>query len=153
MFTRVKENGMLAVILLTISLIFLIILGLKKLLSVKACALCGGVALTWVGLLMLYKLGIFTDAILLSLLMGQSVTGIYYTIDKRVIPALRIFTLPFFLTLTTVFYMTVAGVSSVLPPLLILLGLWVLAYVVFTYRNDPGKKSIANAVMNCCEDK
>lgn len=144
---------MLAIVLLVITLIFLSVLCLKKILSIKACALCGGIALTWVGLLLLYKTGIFHDVVLLSLLMGQSVTGIYYAVDKRVIPALRIFTLPFFLTLTVIFYVSIAGVKSIMPTLLVLLGLWVAALIVFTYRNDPGKKSITNAVMNCCEDK
>lgn len=144
---------MLAIILLAITVIFLIILFLKRLLSIKVCALCGGVVLTWVGLLILYRAGIFKDVVLLSLLMGQSVTGIYYAVDKKVVPSLRIFTLPFFLTLTTIFYMTVAGVSSALLALLVLTGLWVAAYIVFAYRNDPGKKPITNAVINCCEDK
>lgn len=144
---------MLAIILLAITFIFLLILCLKKILSIKACALCGGIALTWIILFFLYKTGYFRDVVLLSLLMGQSVTGIYYAVDKRVIPALRIFTLPFFLTLTVIFYVSIAGVKSILPTLLVLLALWVAALIVFTYRNDPGKKSIANAVINCCEDK
>jgi len=35
----------------------------------------------------------------------------------------------------------------------VLLALWIVAYIIFAYRNDPGKKSISDAVMNCCEDK
>lgn len=121
--------------------------------SIKVCALCGSVLLTWVGLLFLYRIGYFHDVALVSLLMGQSVAGIYYAVDKRVVPALRIFTLPFFLTLTAMFYVLIVGVGSILPSLLVLLALWVIAYIVFAYRKDPGKKSITDAVMNCCEDK
>src|SRR5680860_286871 len=142
---------MLVIVLLVITFIFLLILCLKKILSIKVCALCGGILLTWVGLLLLYKTGIFHDVILLSLLMGQSVTGIYYAVDKRVMPAMRIFTLPFFLTLTVIFYVSIAGSESILPTLWVLLALWVAALIVFIYRNDPGKKSITDAVLNCCE--
>lgn len=144
---------MLTVILLVMSGLFIAALLTKRLLSIKLCALCVAVLLTWVSLFVLYRAGRFHDKVLLSLLMGQSVTGIFYFLKKRVTPALRIFTLPFFLTLTTVFYFAVALPKSILPPLLVLLGLWIAAYVVFSYRNDPGKKQVTDAVMNCCEDK
>ncbi len=144
---------MLVPILIIITILFIAFIGIKKIFSLKVCALCGSIVLTWIGLLVLYRTGFFNDPILLSLLMGQSITGLYYVIDKRVPSALRIFTLPFFLTLTVIFYIAIVGVSSVFMPLLVLLVLWIVAYVIFAYRNDPGKKSISDAVMNCCEDK
>ncbi len=144
---------MLVLILITITVLFITILGVKKILSLKICAICGSIVITWVGLLFLYRTGYFRDAVLLSLLMGQSITGLYYAVDKRVPPALRIFTLPFFLTLTVLFYIAIVGTSSILLPFLVLLVLWMGAYGIFAYRNDPGKKSISDAVMNCCEDK
>jgi hypothetical protein len=101
----------------------------------------------------MYKLGKFQDVVLLSLLMGQSITGIYYLVDKHIKASLRIFTLPFFLSLTTFFYLVISGSKNVMPPLLILLGLWVVAYLIFAWRNDPGKRNISKAVMNCCGDK
>lgn len=142
-----------ALIFLIITFIFLVIIGIKKVLTIKACALCGSILLTWVGLLFLYRTDYFQDSVLLGLLMGQSVTGIYYAVRERVMPALRIFTLPFFLTLTMVFYTAIVGTKSILPSLVVLLVLWICAYVVFAYRNDPGKKSLSDAVMNCCENK
>ncbi len=144
---------MLALILIIITSLFLVILGIKKIFSIKVCALCGSIVLTWIGLLLLYRTGYFRDAVLLGLLMGQSVTGLYYAVDKRVMPALRIFTLPFFLTVTVTFYGAIVGNDSTMLPLVVLLVLWVSAYIVFAYHNDPGKKSISDAVMNCCEDK
>jgi hypothetical protein len=144
---------MLVPILITITVLFITILGVKKVLSLKVCALCGSIVLTWIGLLFLYRSGYFRDAVILSLLMGQSITGLYYAVDKRVPSALRIFTLPFFLTLTVLFYLAIVGTSSIFLPFLVLLVLWMVAYGIFTYRNDPGKKSISDAVMNCCEDK
>lgn len=144
---------MLALILLLIMSLFVVALAAKQLFSLKICALCSSIFLTWVGLLVLYKLGKFQNVVLLSLLMGQSITGLYYALDKRVKPALRIFTLPFFLSLTALFYFVIAGVQNIMTPLLFLLGLWLIAYVIFASRNDPGKKLVATAVMECCKDK
>lgn len=144
---------MLTLILIIIIGLFATILLIKHSLSLKVCVLCGSIFLTWAGLLVLYKLGKFQDVVLLSLLMGQSITGIYYLVNKRIKASLRIFTLPFFLSLTTFFYLVISGSQNIMPPLLILLGLWITAYLLFAWRNDPGKRNITKAVMNCCEDK
>lgn len=144
---------MLTPILLVVTGLFVLGMAIKKTLSLKFCVLCMSILLTWTGLLVLYRTGRFHDTVLLSLLMGQSVTGLFYFARKRVKPVLRVFTLPFFLTLTAVFYLAVTLTSDILPALLALLGLWIAAYIIFAYRNDPGKKTITDAVMDCCEDK
>ena len=143
---------MLALILLIIIGLFAILLVLKQAFSLKICVLCASIFLTWTSLLVLYKLGKFHNVVLLSLLMGQSITGIYYALEKRVKSALRVFALPFFLSLTTLFYLVIVG-KTLLAPLFVLLGLWVVAYIIFAWRNDPAKKRVANAVMECCKDK
>lgn len=143
---------MLALILLIITGLFAAVLVVKHALSLKVCVLCGSIFLTWTSLLVLYKLGKFNDVVLLSLLMGQCVTGVYYMLDKRVKPALKIFTLPFFLSLTTLFYLVIVG-KTLLATMFVLLGLWMVAYIIFAWRNDPGKKLVSQAVMDCCKDK
>lgn len=143
---------MLALILLIITGLFAAVLVVKHALSLKVCVLCSSIFLTWTSLLVLYKLGRFNDVVLLSLLMGQCVTGVYYMLDKRVKPTLKIFTLPFFLSLTTLFYLVIVG-KTLLAPLFVLLGLWVVAYIIFAWRKDPGKKLVSQAVMDCCKDK
>ncbi len=144
---------MLATILLVITGLFVLVLGVKKRLSIKVCVLCGSIFVTWTALLVLYRTNHFHDSVLLSLLMGQFITGLYYFLEKRVSPLLRIFTLPFFLTLTTVFYFAITFTKDLFPPLLVLFGLWIGAYIIFAWRNDPGKKQLSDAVMNCCEEK
>ena len=144
---------MLAPILLVIACLFVLALAIKKKLSLKVCVLCASIFVTWVSLLVLYRTNHFHDVVLLSLLMGQCVTGLFYFLEKRVAPSLRIFTLPFFLTLTAIFYFAITLTKDVLPSLFVLLGLWIVAYVIFAWRNDPGKKQLSDTVMNCCEDK
>lgn len=138
--------------LLAASVLFAVILTVKKAASLRVCVLCATILLGWLALFILYRMGRFQDAILLALLMGQSITGIYYYTEKRVTSTLRIFTLPFFLSLTALFYFAIT-LSLAITVWWVLLGLWIAAYVIFTWRNDPGKQAVAGAVMRCCEDK
>ena len=82
--------------------------------------------------------------------MGQSITGLYYFARQRLPKILRIFTLPYFLTATAGLYMLLKS-QIILPAFGLLLGLWILAWVIFAYRNDPAKKGVAKAAMECCE--
>jgi len=135
-----------------IAALFILLLAVRQGFKIKFCAICVSILLTWTGLLLLYKTNRYHDSLLLSLLMGQSVTGLYYFARQRLPKILRIFTLPYFLTATAGLYMLLKG-QIILPAFGLLLGLWILAWVIFTYRNDPAKKVIAKAAMECCEDK
>ena len=66
---------------------------------------------------------------------------------------MRIFTLPYFLTLTLMAYATITDITPQFSQLIFMLAVWVAAYMIFIYRNDPGKKALSDAVMNCCGDK
>jgi peptidoglycan/LPS O-acetylase OafA/YrhL len=144
---------MLVTTLISITLLFFVLLIVRKFFGLKACAICTATLLTWAGLWIAYRLGYFTDGILLGLLIGESITGIYYFIKQRVAKSLSIFTLPFMLTALVLAYYCITWSGPIIVPLLILLALWVIAYVIFAYRHDPGKKMVADAVMNCCGDK
>jgi len=137
--------------LLVISGLFISGLIIKHLSDRRFCVICASVSLTWSGLLILYWTDNFHDTILLSLLMGQSITGLYYFVEKRVPKTMRIFGLPFLLSLTAGFYMLIKS-QLVLTAFGVLLGLWLAAWLIFSYRNDPGKKTIANILSKCCEE-
>ncbi len=142
---------MLVLGLLVISGLFIAGLSVKHLAKKRFCVLCASVSLTWLSFLIFYWTDNFHDQVLLSLLMGQSVTGLYYFVEKRVPKSLKIFTLPFFLSLTAGAYMLIKT-ELVMAAFGILLGLWILAWLIFAYRADPGKRNLANTVMECCED-
>ena len=138
-------------VFIVISLVFIASLVIKKLVNKPLCSLCVAVASVWLVLLYLYKSGSFNDEVLLAMLLGQSITGIFYLAYRRLPTGLRIFSLPFFLSLTAIFYWLIT--SKVQLSVFILLAvLWLIAWVIFTYRNDPGKKTIAKILAECCED-
>lgn len=136
-------------VFLAISLLFLIAIVFRQITKISICVICVSIATTWIALFILYKTGSFHDIVLLSLLMGQSISGLFYLLQKNVPASLRIFTLPFFLTFTAIFYFLITT-QFVLLAFVLLSVLWVLAWLVFVYRNDPGKKSVAKAMMDCC---
>ena len=138
-------------VFLAISLIFIASLIIKNLLNKAFCSLCVTVASVWLVLLYLYKTDRFSDGILLALLVGQSITGIFYLAYRKLPKSLRIFSLPFFLSLTAVLYMLITA-DIQLAVFILLLVLWLAAWIIFTYRNDPAKKAVAKILAKCCED-
>ena len=53
-----------------------------KIAHVKLCAICAAVSLTWIGLLVLKAAGYTVDILLIGILMGQSIVGIMYSLEK-----------------------------------------------------------------------
>src|SRR3990167_10969899 len=115
-------------VFLLISFIFITSLAVKYLVKRPFCALCASIFLAWILLLVLYKTNRFHDPVLLALLMGQSVTGIFYLAYRRLPKALRIFSLPFFLSLTLIFYVLITN-KIILPAFLLLTVLWITAWI------------------------
>ena len=134
---------------ITLAVTGLFILGLvaRNLTNLRFCVLCVSISLTWLGLLGLYKLNRFYNPILLGLLIGQSITGLYYLAIKKLDRSLRIFTLPFVLTLTALSYFVITSFNDVLPVFGLLSGLWLAAYLVFVYKLDHTTKSIISQII------
>jgi hypothetical protein len=55
----------------------------NKILPFKVCPVCAGVFLTWVGLLGAHFFGYRIDLVIPALLMGGSVVGIAYQLEKK----------------------------------------------------------------------
>ncbi len=138
------------VVFVAVVMIFALVLGVRRFVKRNLCALCVSVSLTWAGLLILQKVGLFENTVLLALLMGQSVTGIFYMLKDRVPNVLRIFTLPFFLSLTAVAYVLITS-DYIIWTFLLLTAVWIAGWVIFAARDDPGAQPLATVVMDCCE--
>lgn len=116
------------------------------------CVLCASVSLTWLGLLVLLDLGWFSDPVLLALLLGSSVLGIFYLVDASVPEQWKIFRLPFFLTLVLTAYTLVAGSAQLGPALLFVMILWTVFLFFFLYQSHlPALKPWMKRMLECCK--
>ena len=123
----------------------------RNVLMRRLCALCMSISGSWLILLLLYKLDRFHDPVLLALLMGQSVTGAFYFLQRKLARSLRVFTLPFILTSTVLAYWIVGGIVAVLPVFGFLFLLWVAGYILFVANRDKGSR-VTRAAITCCGD-
>src|SRR3989344_7349181 len=55
----------------------------NRVLPFTICPICAGVFLTWVGLIIAYTIGYQIDLIIPALLMGGSVVGVVYQLEKK----------------------------------------------------------------------
>ncbi len=55
---------------------------IDKKLNVKMCAVCAAVVSTWIGLLAVNLLGFVQSQLLLAILLGQSIAGATYLMEK-----------------------------------------------------------------------
>jgi len=131
---------------------FVLLLVIKKYTAWQFCVLCASVSLTWIVLLVLYWLALFADPVLIAVLMGQSVVGIYYLLEKKVPESLLLFRFPFFLTATALVFAILGYISSMMWPVLFLLLLWSITFVLYAYTSNPKVKRIVTELMACCKN-
>lgn len=132
---------------------FFVLLAAKELFARKTrlCLICASVSLSWITLLVLYKKGIFEDAIILSLLMGQSIVGIFYLLENRVKGELHLFKVPFLLTITFVFYSAVAFPYDFMKVAALLGALWAAMLLLFLFRKNSSVNSLVKRILECCK--
>lgn len=138
-------------LLIGIAGLFWLLLGVKQQFGWRICVICLAVSLTWIAGLGLFHANAFDDPLLVAILMGQSVLGIYYLLERKLAEKWGIFRLPFLLTLTY------AGIIALrieieLGILALLTGLWLLSGWIFVYRSQPRMQAIADRVISCCRD-
>mgnify|MGYP001587372361 FL=1 len=144
-------------IILGIIILFFILLAAKDIIGKNKnrikdnfCVVCVSISLTWIFLFGLYLFGLFDNILIVSLLMGMSITGIYYFIDKKigkVNKKLNVFRLPFILTLIIIAYYFLTF-ERIIISILIVAGLWILFALIYTYNNTKFIKKL----LECCKE-
>ncbi len=136
---------------LGIALLFGTMVLIRSKYALQWCAICMAVGLTWLTLLILFWTGRFQNVTLLALLMGQSVVGVFYVVEKQVAEPWRLFRLPFLLTLTAAAYSVLALRWAVLAPVYgLLLVFWLGFLGVFLARANRTWKAVAQRLIDCC---
>lgn len=139
-------------ILIGISVLFFLLLGIKELFMKKSkrfCAICLSVSLTWIFLLILYFLGKFQDVIILSLLIGGSIVGIFYLWENKVKKEKLVFRLPLLLTLIFIFYSLLERI--IYNAILFLVILWIFFILIYSFKNNKRLNSFAKKIVECCK--
>ena len=122
-------------VFLAITVLFFLSLYVKR-----VCAICAAVSATWIVLLFMYWVGMFTDVVLLALLMGQSITGLLYLVRDR----LPEFQLPIILTLILLAYILITHAFAWQAFVFVAI-LWV-GVALLTQ-----KKSFMKRLVECCK--
>jgi len=139
-------------ILLGIFSLFILLLAGKTLFKVKLCVICVSVSLTWLTLLILYKLLLFENPVILALLMGMSITGIYYLLERKTPGKFHIFRLPLILSLIFIFYLIIKPDTNYLYSSILIIFVWLIFTVLFLFRETKAIHKIAKKIIACCSD-
>lgn len=141
-----------ALVVAAIVAAFVILLPLKQVSGYRFCVLCVSISGVWFTLLVLHWLEIFDNPVLLALLMGQTVVGLNYLVERRISEDLLIFRLPFVLTLTVLFYFAITLDPTVATAGLAVAAMWIATLVLYARRNAGKLRGIARQIIECCKD-
>lgn len=134
------------IVLIGITALFFLFLALKTIFNLKKfCTICLSITLTWIMLLGLYFLNIFTDKTIIAILMGQTSLGLFYLWEKKVKKEFLLFRLPLLLTFILAIYSILESFSF--NSLYFILVLWFLFFMIYLFKNNK----FANKIIECCK--
>lgn len=131
--------------------VFILILFLQRYLPWRTCAICIAVSLTWIVSLGLFHLGYLESQLLIALLMGQSILGVYYLVESRVKDHYLTLRVPFLLTATYLGYIGLT-LELNLYIVLLLLILWAIGGSILAFRHQPRFRATAQKLIDCCRN-
>ncbi len=136
--------------LTVIILLFVVFLVAKQVAGREFCVLCASVSMTWAALLAARMFGEAVSGAVIGVLVGTSVTGIWYAVSRNVPERLLVFRLPFFLTLLLFAYWA-AGEEVGLGAAGIVVGTWIVLYAAYAYRAHPQIRTAVRKIIECCK--
>ena len=145
-------NPMLIIFISIVSIFFLALIFkqfLEKRKQENFCTICLAISLTWLIFLIASWLNIFSNKIILAILMGQSSLAIFYILDKK--PRLQFFKLPLLLVLIIIPYALISGdIKEVLPSALLIASLSIVFLFIFSIKSKALGPFIKK-VVECCK--
>jgi len=142
-------------IFFSITILFFVLVGIKQFLKGKTkdkfCAICIAVSITWIGLLIVYWTGLFKDNTIVAILIGQSSLGIFYIWEKKARESVKIFRLPFLLSLILTDYTLIEGISYSTSVIYFILVLWIFFVVIYVFRKNVRIRKFVKKMVECCK--
>jgi hypothetical protein len=145
-------NDPMLYVLLTIAGFFFGLMILRSLTGWRFCVLCASVSSTWILYLTLYGFKQFEHLVLIAVLTGGTVVGLYYWVEQHTPETMHVFRLPFFLTLLLAAYQVLGiGEQNTIAALTISL-LWLMFGGIFLYQHNPKINRLAKHLIECCRN-
>ena len=116
------------------------------------CAICYSSILTWLTLLVLYWYGIFNKPVIIAVLLGETVIGVFYTVESKVNEELKLFRLPFLLTIMFAAFLLLKVTESFIKIILLLTILWIFFFFLYNYRNNKNFSGFVRKIIDCCKN-
>lgn len=135
---------MIDISLIILGILFLFVLFILLPPALKVCALCASISVTWVTLLALFYIGKSIDPVSIGILMGGSIVGAMYFLERKLPESYQVFKLPFFLTLFSMAYLVLGG-FFIFQPFIILIVLWIMVVAL-------KHKGIRKRMIECCKN-
>ena len=89
-------------------------------------------------------------AVLIGLMMGLTILGLFYTWERNVKKQATIFRLPLLLTLVLIGYYLLTF-ENLIKEAVLLAILWVLFGIFYLYRNNRNLKGFIDKIVECCK--
>lgn len=140
----------LLIALMSITGLFILLLLIKSIVKKEFCVLCGAVTLTWIGLLTAKYLELFTDTVIIALLLGHTSLGVFYLLEKKMSKQWLIFRLPLLLTLLSLTYLLLTETKDILTILSFLFLLWLALGLLLMSQTNQSLQKIVNKIIACC---
>lgn len=142
----------LPLLIISMTMLFIVILIVQSITRLKFCAVCVVVSTTWLVLLVFQLFGYDIDARLIAVLMGESVVGLYFLLEKRAPESWHMFRWPYIMTGTALVYVIVGMRQEIWRALGVLIILWIVFGAIAIFRQYPTLKKIAERIIACCRD-
>jgi len=141
------------------SLVILLLIGyfalaliVQKIASKTFCAMCVSVTLSWATLVILYFKNLYTDPLIIGILMGGSVVGLVYYLFREK-KKFEMFKFPFLISLFWLIYIIIGYPSnSLAKDVLILVGIWVIFVVVYIFYSNGKIRNLGRRIIECCKN-
>lgn len=138
--------GELSFVLFLLVLFFLLISGFNILFRKEICSVCSAVFLTWLTLLILFYVNLFNNQLILGILMGGTVAGLFNLLKSK----LGVFKFPFAITLFFVIYFLLTFTFQSLVIYLLIL-LWFIFFLIFVLQKKKFS-SLVEKLIRCCRN-
>ena len=131
--------------------LFFLLLGLKNWTEWSFCAICVASTMTWIALTGLYILNLFDSLILIVLMAGMTLHGLYQLWEEKSSRKYLVFRLPLLLTGITALYQ--AFVWQIYFELLgLLTALWAIFLTMYFYRENDRFEAYVDDIVECCRE-